>query len=97
MSHGFRQIFPLLSYEQIRRHPTTSMVEPQQIVNATRRLCGGTTMTPALIAERQRTSGREPYRGTAQFAPVKGIIAATLLSLLIFWLPLFVVLSLHRF
>lgn len=53
-------------------------------------------MTPALIAERQRTSGREPYRGTAQFAPVKGIIAATLLSLLIFWLPLFVVLSLHR-
>jgi hypothetical protein len=72
------------------------MVEPQQIVNATRRLCGGTTMTPALIAERQRTSGREPYRGTAQFAPVKGIIAATLLSLLIFWLPLFVVLSLHR-
>ena len=54
-------------------------------------------MTPALMAERQRISGREPYQGTAQFAPVKGIIAATLLSLLIFWLPLFVVLSLHRF
>jgi len=54
-------------------------------------------MTPALIAARQRTSGREPYRGTAQFAPVKGIIAATLLSLLIFWLPLFVALSLYRF
>ena len=54
-------------------------------------------MMPALIAERQRTSGREPYRGIAQFAPVKGIIAATLLALLIFWLPLFVALALHRF
>jgi len=54
-------------------------------------------MTPALIAEWQRTSGREPYRGTAQFAPVKGILAATLLSLLVFWLPLFVALTLYRF
>ena len=97
MPRRFRQIFPLLSYEQISRRPTTSIIEPQQIINATRRLFGGTTMTPALIAPRQRTSGREPYRGTAQFAPVKGIIAATLLSLLIFWLPLFVALSLYRF
>ena len=53
-------------------------------------------MTPALIAERQRYLGREPHRDGAQFAPVRGIIAATLLSLLVFWLPLFVVVSLYR-
>jgi hypothetical protein len=53
-------------------------------------------MTPALIAERQRFLGRDPYRENAQFAPVKGIIAAALLSMLVFWLPLFVALTLYR-
>jgi hypothetical protein len=54
-------------------------------------------MTPALIVERQRNPARESYRAAAQFAPVRGIVAATLLSLLVFWLPLFVALSLYRF
>jgi len=54
-------------------------------------------MTPALILERQRFSGRRFIRQRAQFAPVRGILAATLLSLLLFWLPLFVALSLYRF
>ncbi len=58
-------------------------------------------MTPALIIERQRFLAREAYReraqsDRAQFAPVKGIIAASLLSVLVFWLPLFVVVSLYR-
>jgi hypothetical protein len=58
-------------------------------------------MTPALIIERQRFLVREAYRERAQsertqFAPVKGVIAATLLSILVFWLPLFVVVSLYR-
>lgn len=51
-------------------------------------------MTPTLVVHRQRLSGRDPYPASAQFAPVKGIIAATLLSLLLFWLPVFVLLSL---
>ena len=54
-------------------------------------------MTPALVFHRQRSSGREPDRGSAHFAPVQGIVAATLLSLLLFWLPLFSALSLYRF
>ena len=58
-------------------------------------------MTPALIVERQRFLAREVYRERAQteraqFAPVKGIIAASVLSVLVFWLPVFVVVSLYR-
>ena len=53
-------------------------------------------MTPALIAQRQRFSGRELYRRSVQFAPVRGIVTATLLSVLLFWLPLFIALSLYR-
>ena len=53
-------------------------------------------MTPALIVERQRFQGRRFYRQSAKFAPVKGILAATLLSLLVFWLPLYIALSLYR-
>jgi hypothetical protein len=54
-------------------------------------------MTPALVFHRQRSLGRERDPGSAQFAPVHGIVAATLLSLLLFWLPLFIALSLYRF
>jgi len=54
-------------------------------------------MTPALVVHRQRSAGREPDRGSVHFAPVHGIVAATLLSLLLFWLPLFIALSLYRF
>jgi len=53
-------------------------------------------MTPALIVERQRFPGRSSYRQSVQFAPVRGILAATLLSLLVFWLPLYIALSLYR-
>jgi hypothetical protein len=58
---------------------------------------GGTTMMPALIVERQRFPGRRLHRQSAQFASVRGILAATLLSLLVFWLPLYIALSLYRF
>ena len=54
-------------------------------------------MTPALVVHRQRSAGREPDRGSVHFAPVYGIVTATLLSLLLFWLPLFIALSLYRF
>jgi hypothetical protein len=54
-------------------------------------------MTPALVFHGQRSLGREPDRRSASFAPVQGIVAATLLSLLFFWLPLFIALSLLRF
>ena len=54
-------------------------------------------MTPALVLHRQRSSGRELDPRSEQFAPVQGIVAATLLSLLLFWLPLFIALSLYRF
>jgi hypothetical protein len=54
-------------------------------------------MMPALVVHGQRSSGREPDREAAQFRPVYGIVAATLLSLLLFWLPLFIALSLYRF
>jgi hypothetical protein len=57
---------------------------------------GGTIMTPALIVERQRFPGRRFYRQSVQVAPVKGILSATLLSLLVFWLPLYIALSLYR-
>ena len=53
-------------------------------------------MTPALIVERQRFPGRRFYRQSVQVAPVKGILSATLLSLLVFWLPLYIALSLYR-
>jgi len=54
-------------------------------------------MTPALVVHRQRSVWRESDQGSEHFAPVYGIIAATLLSLLLFWLPLFIALSLYRF
>jgi hypothetical protein len=83
--------------------PTTAEFKSQQIMSNVRPVvsCGGTIMTPALIVERQRFLAREVYRERAQseraqFAPVKGIIAASLLSALLFWLPLFVVISLYR-
>jgi hypothetical protein len=53
-------------------------------------------MTAALVIHRQRSAWREPDRGSV-LAPVHGIIAATLLSLLLFWLPLLIALSLYRF
>ena len=53
-------------------------------------------MTPALVVHRQPYAGREPDRRSAPFAPVQGIVAATLLSLLLFWLPLLIALSLYR-
>ena len=53
-------------------------------------------MTPALIVERQRFQGRSFYRQSVQFDPARGILAATLLSLLVFWLPLYIALSLYR-
>ena len=58
-------------------------------------------MAPALIVERQRFLVREAYRERAQseraqFAPVKGIVAASLLSVLVFWLPVFIAVSLYR-
>jgi len=54
-------------------------------------------MTPALVVYRQRYLARESDRESAQFRPIYGVIAATLLSVLLFWLPLFVALSLYRF
>ena len=53
-------------------------------------------MTPALVVHRQRSLGREPHPGARHFAPVYGIVAATLLSLLLFWLPLLIAISLYR-
>jgi len=53
-------------------------------------------MAHTLIVERQRFTGRDLQRQSAQFAPVRGILAASLLSLLVFWLPLFIALSLYR-
>ncbi|HEY3179880.1 MAG TPA: hypothetical protein VGL25_13470 [Casimicrobiaceae bacterium] len=53
-------------------------------------------MTPALVVHRQRSAGRGPDRESLQLRPVHGIVAATLLSLLFFWLPLFIALSLYR-
>ena len=40
-------------------------------------------MTPALVVHRQRSVWRESDQGSEHFAPVYGIIAATLLSLLL--------------
>ena len=99
MPRSVRQGFPILSYDGLGDNPTISIREPQQIVNNVLPVASleGTTMTPALVVQRQRSLGREPYRESAQFAPIKGIIAATLLSLLVFWLPLFVAVSLYRF
>jgi hypothetical protein len=54
-------------------------------------------MTPALVVHRQRSSGRELDPRSPHFAPIHGILVATLLSLLLFWLPLFIALSLYRF
>jgi len=53
-------------------------------------------MTPALVVHWQRSLGREPQQGAKQFAPVHGIVAATLLSLLLFWLPLLIAITLYR-
>jgi hypothetical protein len=54
-------------------------------------------MTPALAAHRQRYLARESDRESARFAPIYGVVAATLLSVLLFWLPLFIAISLYRF
>ncbi len=53
-------------------------------------------MTPALVAEGRRLAARDRYRQGPQFAPVHGIITAALLSLLLFWLPLFVAIGIYR-
>jgi hypothetical protein len=53
-------------------------------------------MTPALVVQRQRSMARESDGISDQFAPIYGVVAATLLSLLFFWLPLFIALSLYR-
>lgn len=53
-------------------------------------------MTPALVADARRHIARDRYRQGAQFAPVHGIVAAALLSLLLFWLPLFVAIGIYR-
>ena len=54
-------------------------------------------MTPALVLHRQRFLARESDRESARFAPVYGVVAATLLAVLLFWLPLFIAISLYRF